>query len=901
MARDDPRLGCLLFAQRQWLYSRMAGYENVNNSNVGEMMKFTRIAVLLSALSFSVLAVPNAHAALIPSADGQTVYDTNLKVTWLANANLAATQTFGVKNINANGSMNYATAVQWVAAMNALNGGIGYLGHNNWTLPTTPAIDPSCGSTGPNGNSFGFGCMNSTLGSLFYQSLALQYPNTAVLIPNNAVGPFSNFQPYLYWSGQLDTVNPGLGYDTFSFNTGWSGNNVDHHYMYALPMIKGKASGTTYTPSGTGTLQVSADLQTVYDPVADVTWLANADLAKTQTFGQCASLDSTLCINPDGSVTHTMAENWIQGMNAYNGGAGFLGHTNWELPPDDQTCGGFGSGGAGCSTSTPMGELFYGQLGLSPGSSAVATPDINVGPFKNLQPYLYWSCGAADSQSPCQTSPPSPNFEWSFSFGNGFEGTDIVGNDLYVMVYYPETLEQALPANAGFTRTSTGAGALSVSYGQVTATTPTDPVTLAIFGFTQNNVLVTEAGIPASGSTFSARMFVDYDQASGRNSGVALVNTGPNPIAVSVTLTSQDGATSTPCSNQQIPGQGHLALFVNQLGCSGLTSTFLGTITVSSASPFAAVNLRAANNAHGEQIFSALPVADLTIPPSSSGNLVFSQIVDGGGTPTQILLMNPTTSTITGTISFADDNGSPIALDFGSGPHPTLNYSIPGNGMQKFSTTGSGSLKVAYALVTSTSGPLPSGAAVFASNNSSAGLASQAGVLNAPRTTAARVYIERASSPLLRDTGIAVVNANGALTAATVMLNLVSFDGSYNQSTTVQMPANGHLAKFIEQVFASATPAVPANFQGVLNITSNVPISPVTLRLTANQRGDNLFSTLPVADLNNPPTGALFIPQVVNGGGFTTQIIFISTSTGPGTVTISFMVDNGQAVTVPFN
>lgn len=87
----------------------------------------------------------------------------------------------------------------------------------------------------------------------------------------------------------------------------------------------------------------------------------------------------------------------------------------------------------------------------------------------------------------------------------------------------------------------------------------------------------------------------------------------------------------------------------------------------------------------------------------------------------------------------------------------------------------------------------------------------------------------------------------------------------------------------------------------ILNITSNVPIAPVTLRLTANQRGDNLFSTLPVADLNNPPVGALFIPQVVNGGGFTTQIISISTSTGPGTVTISFMVDNGQAVTVPFN
>ncbi|MDD5542779.1 MAG: hypothetical protein PHX83_06355 [Acidobacteriia bacterium] len=467
----------------------------------------------------------------------------------------------------------------------------------------------------------------------------------------------------------------------------------------------------------------------------------------------------------------------------------------------------------------------------------------------------------------------------------------------------PAALTQSLPASTGFSRTSTGAGTLSVSYGQVGSTTLSDPVTLAIFALTQNNVLVTEAGIPASGTTTSARIFVDYDQASGKNSGVALVNAGGNPITVNVLLTTMDGATSSACSSQPIAGHGHIALFVNQLGCAGLTSPFLGTITFSSVSPFAAVNLRTANNTHGEQIFSALPVADLTVTPSSSGSLVFSQIVDGGGTPTQILLMNTTGSLISGTISFADDNGNAISLDFGSplGVRSSLTYSIPANGMVKFSTTGLGSLKVAYALVVSTSGALPSGAAVFASNNSSGGLASQAGVLNAPKTTSARVYIERDSSPLVRDTGVAVVNANGPSTPATVTFNVVSFDGSYNQTTTANLPANGHLAKFIEQIFASASPPVPADFQGVLNITSNVPISPVTLRLTVNQRGDNLFSTLPVADLNNPPVPNGIIPQIVNGGGFTTQIISINTTSSSGTVAISFLNDSGQQVLVPFN
>src|SRR5271157_1281007 len=140
-------------------------------------MKFSGITVLFFALSSVLLAVPNVDAELIPSADGLTVYDTVLKVRWLANANLPGTPEgrFGVANINPNGSMDYATALQWVDALNSLNGGVGYLGHNNWTLPTTPTFpmtDPSCSAINrQGGGSFGFGCMNSDMGSLYYVSL----------------------------------------------------------------------------------------------------------------------------------------------------------------------------------------------------------------------------------------------------------------------------------------------------------------------------------------------------------------------------------------------------------------------------------------------------------------------------------------------------------------------------------------------------------------------------------------------------------------------------------------------------------------------------------------------------------------------------------------------------------
>ena len=87
---------------------------------------------------------PAAGKALQVNPGGQTVYDPVAQVTWLADANLAAKQTFGVADINPDGSMEHSTAVQWVAAMNKADQGRGYLGQTNWQLPETGPPDPSC-------------------------------------------------------------------------------------------------------------------------------------------------------------------------------------------------------------------------------------------------------------------------------------------------------------------------------------------------------------------------------------------------------------------------------------------------------------------------------------------------------------------------------------------------------------------------------------------------------------------------------------------------------------------------------------------------------------------------------------------------------------------------------------
>jgi hypothetical protein len=384
--------------------------------------------VTISAITGGVTGTASITVTAAPVA---TVYDAVNNISWLADADLAATNRFGLPLcsgpagqacVNASGSMRWDAAVAWVAAMNAAN----YGGHSTWQLPTTPTIDNNCGRKGPSGNSFGFGCTLSALATL-YNGLGLRAPNTAVPIPINTVGPFSNVQPYLYWS--QSSGPPPSGNYTFSFATGWQGANTLPNYLYALPMIAGKLPGTP-AASGTG-LQVNPGGQTVYDPMTNITWLANANLAATNKFSLPVCTDPltpALCVASSGAMTYASAAQFITNMNT----AIYLGQANWQLPTIDSSCPGYNCGGA----LNPMGNLFYTQLALSQGMSAVPPSSIAVGAFHNLQPYLYWTCGAATIQGACDAAGPAPNFQWSFSFGGGFQGTDLLQNDLYVTVYF---------------------------------------------------------------------------------------------------------------------------------------------------------------------------------------------------------------------------------------------------------------------------------------------------------------------------------------------------------------------------------------------------------------------------------------------------------------------------------
>jgi hypothetical protein len=184
---------------------------------------FQVIALSAGALGFA----SGAYASLIDQ--GATVYDTDLSVAWLKDANLAATQTFGVAGINAVGNMSWDTAHTWVAAMNAAN----YLGYNDWRLPLivdtgTPGCNYSYNATDCGYN---VDTATSEMAHLFYDELhnispffTNGSPNPAWVLLGANTSPFVNMIQLTdgYWSSTESAVDPsrawrvnfGDGYQT---------------------------------------------------------------------------------------------------------------------------------------------------------------------------------------------------------------------------------------------------------------------------------------------------------------------------------------------------------------------------------------------------------------------------------------------------------------------------------------------------------------------------------------------------------------------------------------------------------------------------------------------------------------------------------------------------------------
>jgi hypothetical protein len=137
-----------------------------------------------------------------------------------------------------------------------------------------------------------------------------------------------------------------------------------------------------------------------------------------------------------------------------------------------------------------------------------------------------------------------------------------------------------------------------------------------------------------------------------------------------------------------------------------------------------------------------------------------------------------------------------------------------------------------------------------------------------PPGRAFRVFVESSGSGPVHS-GLAVVNT--ALLPNAITLSLTRFDGTPLGVTPVVLPPGGQISRFARELF----PEVQEGFQGVLKLTSELPVAVAGLRGFFNSRGDYLMSAVPAIDDGAPLAESLVLPHIVNGGGYETQIIII--------------------------
>lgn len=217
------------------------------------------------------------------------------------------------------------------------------------------------------------------------------------------------------------------------------------------------------TPAGT-------DYQAYYDDILNITWLANANLANTNTFGVTG-------IQSGGWMTWPKATEWIAAMNA----ASYLGANNWRMPVAIDTglpgCTSFANGGTDCGWNTDpaageMAHLYFVTLGnisaiATNGASTgcgLAAPGYcltNTGPFQNLSPSLdtYYWYGT--------TYAPDPTNAWAFYFGLGYQGPDDKVDGCCYRVWAvqdgdPFAVQSAVPIPAAFWLFGGAVGALGL-------------------------------------------------------------------------------------------------------------------------------------------------------------------------------------------------------------------------------------------------------------------------------------------------------------------------------------------------------------------------------------------------------------------------------------------------------
>jgi hypothetical protein len=268
----------------------------------------------------------------------------------------------------------------------------------------------------------------------------------------------------------------------------------------ADPSLQGMRSGLTPVKSRS----------IVYDANQGICWLADANLAGHPEVRAVVPLSrlnpdgSAPAINPDGTMDWQTARNWVDALNRYDNGKGWLNHNTWQLPttPEtDRTCSSYNVDNFGIEcTGGALGNLFYVGLAQNYPESVVPRFASNVWPFVNLQPGLYWSANANNGG------------EATFSFNTGLGGSNTTKYNFFHVLPMTRTVLGPLPEGSGVLPYSSGPAAGKAVYDTYTGISWTSNANLPAFdnfGVTATTLITADLNGDTNGGTVTVPLVAD--------------------------------------------------------------------------------------------------------------------------------------------------------------------------------------------------------------------------------------------------------------------------------------------------------------------------------------------------------------------------------------------------------
>ncbi|PYS54949.1 MAG: hypothetical protein DMG13_06075 [Acidobacteria bacterium] len=492
--------------------------------------------------------------------------------------------------------------------------------------------------------------------------------------------------------------------------------------------------------------------------------------------------------------------------------------------------------------------------------------------------------------------------------GSGTNTGDFVyGTQINLPIAISDSRNFAIADRGGMSLTSVNRGnAVSAGHARAQADSGPAPAGMEIVSLRQNDVMVSEAAFAASAPLRSGRV---YTEISGSvNTGVAIANPNASPATVSFYFTDDsgsifDGGSTVLAPNAQIAGFLDQPPFYMPGPFRTTPVSNSRTFTFTSSVPVSVLALRGTTNSRSEFVIAPLQIVDLST--SSNESISIPVLADGGGWTTQLLLVNPTDDTLTGSVQFLAAAGEPLTLSVSGQTGPQSAYSVPPRSSRRLQTAGTGDTTQtgSMRIVPATGSRAPAAVALFSLRVG--GVTTMEWTLTGTRSgTAFRVYAEasgdftagRAGS---FQSGVAIANHGSA--AATVNLDLNTLDGvSSGWTGSVNIPAQGQIGVFLNQIQASGP--LPASFQGVLRVStaaaSGVSVAGFRGRFNERSTSNLLLSGMPAVNENTPSSSTeVVFPHVVDSGGYSTQFILFSGAAGQSsTGVLRFYSQSGQAM-----